>query len=137
LKVVVAAAFSALVGLRAHGTAEAILQHCDASTCPHGCCSTVGPTAGECIPYKEQSNAACGTGGQVCSACPTTVGVGATCSAGACYCGFPWAPCHDGGQCVHADRGDCCDIGGVCRDPKATRPNIGGYCGVLCSSLLP
>jgi hypothetical protein len=87
------------------------LPKCDVTTCPNGCCTTVGGTQA-CV--SGASDQACGSGGQQCEDCKQT---GEVCSGGKCTastCGPQNCKgCCFGNNCVTTPIDTSCGLGGV------------------------
>lgn len=87
---------------------------CDATTCADGCCDT----AGSC---QRKNTKACGTGGGVCSICPS----GTHCSATG-VCEVPTQKC-DASTCADG----CCSSDGICQ--RIQGDSTCGAGGTICN----
>lgn len=112
---------------------------CNPDTCPNGCCD--GYT---CIPYADQDDTRCGSGGRGCNACADT----ATCVNGTCVDPTPPPPpsscdrntcpegcCTTGGECIRfIDQSDstCGTEGSTCGTCATGVTCIDGQCGGPC-----
>src|SRR5581483_7307846 len=73
---------------------------CDATSCPNGCCD-----GANCVPFADQTNQRCGTGGAACAACTGSDTCGGGGTPGVCGC----TPDCAGKQC-----GEPNGCGGTC-----------------------
>lgn len=97
---------------------------CNATTCPFGCCNGLN----QCIPYLQQSNSVCGTGGSYCSTCSTVSGTG-LCQQGKCTstttCNSTSCP----SGCCHATTGACMAYNVQFEDLCGTNGQTCAQCG--------
>ncbi len=95
-------------------------QACNNANCPSGCCSN-----GLCVPFVQQSNSQCGSGGLACSSCTGS----SSCTSGVCVAPPDAGPA----GCDYTNCAGCC-VGNTCMAVSAETNSQCGNNGVACGA---